>query len=68
MSKRTTPAKSAAAKRAAFAGQRQQFAAKGRAKSFGATAYERQRRDDVNRAWSSVYCVGAPPVASWVAI
>jgi hypothetical protein len=41
MSKRTTPAKSAATKRAAFAGQRQQFAAKGRAKSFGLAPNER---------------------------
>lgn len=68
MSKRNTPAKSAASKRAAFAGQRRQFASKGRIKSFGATAHERQWRDDVNRAWGSTYSVGAPPVASWIAI
>jgi len=42
MSKRNTPAKSAASKRAAFAGQRQQFAAKGRAKSYGPTAHEKR--------------------------
>ena len=41
MSKRTTPAKSVAAKRAAFAGNRQQFAAKGRAKSTGLAPNER---------------------------
>lgn len=41
MSKRSTPAQSAASKRAAFAGQRQRLAANGRAKSFGLAPNER---------------------------
>lgn len=42
MSKRNTPAQSAASKRAAFTGQRQQFAAKGRAKCYGNTTAEKR--------------------------
>jgi hypothetical protein len=45
LSKRTTPAKSAAAKRAAFAGQRQQFAAMGRAKGYSNAQEKRATRE-----------------------
>ena len=45
MSKRNTPAKSAASKRAAFAGQRQQFAAKGRTKGYSNAAEKRVTRE-----------------------
>lgn len=68
MSKRITPAKSAAAKRAAFSNQRQQFSAKGRAKCFGSTEQERLYRDEINRAWGRAWGIGRPPVASWTAI
>lgn len=69
MSKRATPAKSAAVKRAAFAGSRQQFAAKGRVKGYGPTKAERYWRA---RMLSEQHCYSAAngfiPVASWVAI
>jgi hypothetical protein len=68
MSKRNTPAQSAASKRAAFAGQRQQFAAKGRAKSYGPTKNERYWA----RVMATQSCYSAAdwntPVASWVAL
>ena len=69
MSKRTTPAKSAAAKRAAFAGQRQQFAASGRAKAYGPTVSEkrvaRRIRDDL--AQMGIEC-GGHICGHWIAI
>ena len=65
MSKRNTPAKSAAAKRAAFAGNRQQFAAKGRAKSYGNTATEKR----VNREYlESMKGLGVTFDFAWTAI
>lgn len=68
MSKRTTPAKSAAAKRAAFAGNRQQFAAKGRAKSYGPTKAERYWKRFMVEQSAYSAADGWTPVASWVAI
>ena len=69
MSKRTTPAKSAAAKRAAFAGQRQQFAASGRAKAYGPTVREKRVairiRDDL--AQMGLEC-GGHICGHWIAI
>lgn len=65
MSKRTTPAKSAATKRAAFAGQRQQFAAKGRVKSYGLTKAQRIQERDL---FSSFRGCGFLINGSWTAI
>lgn len=68
MSKKATPANSAAAKRAAFSSQRQQFAAKGRVKSYGPTLHEkrvaRTLRDEMAQMGWSVQMING----HWIAI